>query len=211
VVLGRIHISCKLAALAIAAAAAQATAARATTITRGPYLQCATPTSVTVRWRTSDSTDTRVSWGTKAGQLANGADDGVLTREHGLVLSDLEPGTRYWYGVGTMLELLSGGPNCTFVTPPVAGTVQPVRAWILGDSGEAGPVQYAVRDAFLAYTGARGADLWLMLGDNAYTTGSDAEYQAGLFTPYARPLCEWVLWPTRGNHDQLHSGAMKFF
>jgi hypothetical protein len=207
VVLGRIHISCKLAALAIAAAAAQATAARATTITRGPYLQCATPTSVTVRWRTSDSTDTRVSWGTKAGQLANGADDGVLTREHGLVLSDLEPGTRYWYGVGTMLELLSGGPNCTFVTPPVAGTVQPVRAWILGDSGEAGPVQYAVRDAFLAYTGARGADLWLMLGDNAYTTGSDAEYQAGLFTPYARPLCEWVLWPTRGNHDQLHSGA----
>ena len=206
-VLGRIHISCKLAALAIAAAAAHATAAHATTITRGPYLQSGTPTSVTVRWRTSDSTDTRVSWGTKAGQLTNGADDAVLTREHGFVLSNLEPGTRYWYGVGTMLELLASGPNCTFVTPPVAGTVQPVRAWILGDSGEPGPVQNAVRDAFLAYTGARGADLWLMLGDNAYSSGTDAEYQAGLFTPYAQLLRQWVLWPTRGNHDALHSGA----
>jgi hypothetical protein len=83
----------------------------------------------------------------------------------------------------------------------------PVRAWILGDSGEPGTVQNAVRDAFLAYTGTRGANLWLMLGDNAYSGGTDADYQAGLFVPYALPLRQWVLWPTRGNHDALHSGA----
>ena len=35
-----------------------------------------------------------------------------------------------------------------------------------------------------AYTGERGTDVWLMLGDNAYVAGTDAEYQAALFEPY---------------------------
>ena len=160
-----------------------------------------------VRWRTSDATDTRLDCGTSAGNLSSTVSNSVLTTEHELLVTGLAPGTRYWYGVGSSGGLLAADATCTFVTPPAPGTVQPVRAWILGDSGEAGPVQDAVRDAFLTYTGARSADLMLMLGDNAYSSGTDADFQAGLFAPYALSLRQWVLWPTRGNHDQLHSGA----
>jgi hypothetical protein len=191
-----------LAALALALAV---TTAGAATLTRGPYLQSGATGSVVVRWRTLEPTDTRVLWGADAGSLGSSASSATLTTEHELQVTGLAPATRYWYAVGTSTELW-GDATHTFVTPPVTGAQVPVRAWILGDSGEPGPVQAAVRDAFLAWTGARGADLWLMLGDNAYTDGTDAEYQAGLFAPYALPLRQWVLWPTRGNHDKAHSG-----
>jgi hypothetical protein len=176
-------------------------------VTRGPYLQLGTPTGVVVRWRTSDATDTRVLWGTDAGNLSSSATNAAATTEHEIAVTGLDPATRYGYAVGSTTALFAGDATHTFVTPPVAGTVQPVRAWIVGDSGLPGAVQNGVRDAFLSYTGARGADLWLMLGDNAYYSGTDAEYQSGLFAPYALPLRQWVLWPTRGNHDVLFSGA----
>src|SRR6266478_627044 len=46
-----------------------------------------------------------------------------------------------------------------------------------------------------------------MLGDNAYNSGLDSEYQSGLFTPYRSLLQRWPLWPTRGNHDFTYSGG----
>jgi hypothetical protein len=194
-------------ALALFAAVPVPHCARATIVSRGPYLQRGTPTSVVVRWRTSDATDTRVLWGTDSGNLSSSATNAAATTEHEIDLTGLDPATRYWYAVGSTTALFAGDTTHTFVTPPVAGTVQPVRAWIVGDSGLPGAVQNDVRDAFLSYTGARGADLWLMLGDNAYNSGTDSEYQNGAFAPYALPLRQWVLWPTRGNHDVLHSGA----
>jgi hypothetical protein len=45
-----------------------------------------------------------------------------------------------------------------------------------------------------------------MLGDNAYQSGTDREYQRALFDMYPRILATSVLWPTRGNHDLLHRG-----
>jgi hypothetical protein len=46
-----------------------------------------------------------------------------------------------------------------------------------------------------------------MLGDNAYDSGTDAEYQAAVFDMYPALLRKSVLWPTRGNHDVLYGGA----
>jgi hypothetical protein len=179
----------------------------ATVVSRGPYLQLGTPTSVVVRWRTTKAMDSRVVWGTDAGSLSSSATDGAVGTEHEIPLTGLMPATRYWYAVGSTAALLAGDASHTFVTPPSAGAASPVRAWIVGDSGLPGAMQNAVRDAFLAWTGARGADLWLMLGDNAYNSGTDSEYQNGAFVPYALPLRQWVLWPTRGNHDQVFGGA----
>jgi hypothetical protein len=78
--------------------------------------------------------------------------------------------------------------------------------WVIGDSGEPTLYSQEVRDGYLAYTGARETDLWLMLGDNAYGSGTDAQYQAAVFDVYGEILRNSVLWPTRGNHDQLYSG-----
>src|SRR5687767_1600548 len=49
--------------------------AASTTVTRGPYLQRATATSLVVRWRTAAATDSRVRYGTSAGTLDLNADD----------------------------------------------------------------------------------------------------------------------------------------
>ena len=52
-----------------------------------------------------------------------------------------------------------------------------------------------------AATGSRHTDGWLMLGDNAYSNGSDAEYQVAVFDIYRDILKKSVVWPTLGNHD----------
>lgn len=40
-----------------------------------------------------------------------------------------------------------------------------------------------------------------MLGDNAYSTGTDNQYQAAVFDMYPELLRQSVLWTTLGNHD----------
>ena len=41
---------------------------------------------------------------------------------------------------------------------------------------------------------------------NAYNSGTDSEYQAGVFNVYPEMLRRSVLWPTRGNHDAVYAG-----
>jgi hypothetical protein len=64
-----------------------------------------------------------------------------------------------------------------------------------------------VRDAYLGFAGGISPDLWLMLGDNAYNSGTDAEYQVGVFDVYQTPLRSSVLWPTLGNHDGVSADS----
>jgi hypothetical protein len=46
----------------------------------------------------------------------------------------------------------------------------------------------------------------MMLGDNAYNTGTDVEYQRGFFDVYRSVLRSKVSWPTQGNHDASPQG-----
>jgi acid phosphatase type 7 len=41
-----------------------------------------------------------------------------------------------------------------------------------------------------------------LLGDNAYASGTDVEYQSSFFQVYADDLAQTPLWPCIGNHDQ---------
>jgi len=172
-----------------------------TAVVRGPYLQVATPGSIVVRWRTDAPTDSVVRYGATPGNLDQSATLGGATIEHEVELAALAAGTRYYYSVGTGSGALAGDASFTFVTSPATGTAAPTRIWVLGDSGTANSNAAAVRDAFLAFTGSRGTDLWLMLGDNAYTDGTDAEFQAAVFDMYPTVLRSAPLWPTLGNHD----------
>jgi len=176
-------------------------------LTRGPYLQVGTPNSVIVRWRTDEASQSRVDIGGSMGVFTTSVLDATPTTEHEIELTGLLPATRYYYQIGTEGTVLAGGDaNHSFLTPPVAGTVKSVRLWVIGDSGRANVNARAVRDAFYDYAIPRPADLWLMLGDNAYNTGTDTEYQAAVFDMYPEMLRSTVLWPTRGNHDQLFFG-----
>ncbi len=175
-------------------------------ITRGPYLQTGTPSSIIVRWRTDQATDSRVRYGTSPGSLTSNEDTPTLTTEHEVTVSGLSADTTYYYSIGTTTATLAGGDaNHFFVTSPATGTTRPTRIWVLGDSGTANSNAQAVRDAYLNFAGATTTNLWLMLGDNAYNNGTDAEYQAAVFNMYPTMLRKSVLWPTIGNHDTAGS------
>ena len=169
---------------------------------RGPYLQSGTPSSIIVRWRTDVDTDSVVRFGAAPGSLTQTASGSTLTTEHVVSLGGLSSDTRYFYSVGTSSQELAGNTDeYFFVTSPSEGASKATRIWVVGDSGTADANARAVRDGFLAFTGSRTPDLWLMLGDNAYSDGTDDEYQAAVFDMYPRMLRKTVLWPTLGNHD----------
>ena len=90
-------------------------------VTRGPYLQTGTATSVIVRWRTSTATDSRVRYGTAAGSLTLSADNAAVTGEHQVRLSGLAANTTYYYSIGTSGTTLASGADFTFQTAPPVG------------------------------------------------------------------------------------------
>jgi Calcineurin-like phosphoesterase/Purple acid Phosphatase, N-terminal domain len=171
-------------------------------VVRGPYLQRASPDSITVRWRTSAATDSRVTFGPSPDSLTRSAEDAAVTTEHEMTITGLAPETRYYYSVGSTSGPLAGGDASTFfLTPPPAGTARPTRIWVIGDSGTANFNAETVYNVYRAFTGSTYTHLWLMLGDNAYLDGTDAEYQRAVFDMYPELLRQSVLWPTLGNHD----------
>jgi len=172
---------------------------------RGPYLQKLSPTGITIRWRTAVPCDGKVNYGTT---LSYGASitDPASTTEHSITLSGLNPATKYYYSTGTSQQLIQGDAENYFITSPVQGTVMPVRIWATGDFGNGSTKQDQVRDAYTNYTGTTPTNLWLWLGDNAYNTGTDAEFQNYVFNHYPAQFKKYPLYPSPGNHDYGNGG-----
>jgi hypothetical protein len=177
-------------------------------ILRGPYLHVATPTSVVVRWRTDLPTDSRVSYGPSPGNLATTVTEIGPTTEHEVELTGLAPDSISFYEVGSSTLTLAGDDaDHFFATAPTPDTRLPVRIWAIGDSGQcavsAGGCTnaMAVANAYLSFAGSQLADVWMMLGDNAYSIGTNNQYTAGVFGTYPHILRNHVLWPSPGNHE----------
>lgn len=176
-------------------------------VVRGPYLQTATDTSVIICWRTSATTDSKVWYGLSPDALEDSVDLANAVTDHTVKIDGLSAYTRYYYAIGHSAGILAGGDSLhTFITSPVAGDTIPLRFWVLGDCGTADGNAAAVRDAYYNYAGTTYTQGILMLGDNAYNSGTDAEYQAAVFEMYDSLLIQSPLWPTPGNHD-YGSGA----
>ncbi|SHF82771.1 Por secretion system C-terminal sorting domain-containing protein [Arenibacter palladensis] len=180
----------------------------AVNVVRGPYLQSGTPTSVVVKWRTDIATQSVVHYGKSLKSLSKKASNTALTTEHEVRLSGLSPNTKYYFNIGNKEGVLSESTSgdMYIITAPKAGTKQFVRAWILGDAGTANNNQRNVRDAYYDYVDAAPkntgkTDMMLFLGDNAYGSGTDEQYQNALFDIYDDMLKKSVAWSCLGNHD----------
>lgn len=182
-------------------------------VVRQPYLQLATPTSITVVWRTdlNSADNSRVQYGPTFGTPSHTASGTARTRaglnvkDHIVTIGNLRPATKYFYTVGTATDGVQGGGTNQhfFVTPPVVGSPMPVRAWVLGDSGDAEVDQRNVRDAMLSETVANppAPNLILHMGDMAYENGTDSEFTNFHFAVYQNILRQTPLWPAVGNHE----------
>ncbi len=180
-------------------------------VVRGPYLQMGTPSSMIVRWRTDGFTDTKLSYGSAVDELTETIENETLTTEHEVLISGLDSNTKYFYEIGNSAMTFAGNDSDHFFkTSPPKGANEPIRIWVIGDSGRCAVDNQgctdvdAVMEEYLAWAsennGAQ-ADVILMLGDNAYNDGTDTEHTRGLFEPLAKVLRNHVLWPSPGNHE----------
>jgi hypothetical protein len=72
------------------------TFAHAATVTRGPYLQIGTSSSIVIKWRTDVATDSRVRYGLDPAALTSFKDALTSTTEHEVQLSGLTASTKYY-------------------------------------------------------------------------------------------------------------------
>lgn len=184
---------------------------------REPYLQRVSDSTVIVRFRTASSISTTINFSPDQNTVVSGLTEGTPTKDHRFQIENLTPNTKYFY------QILNGGAQLTpndgsyfFVTSPTPGTVKNTRLWVLGDSGRGNANAYNVKNGYLDYSRQTGlANLFLMLGDNAYNNGLDNEFTTGLFNVYPEVLRNTPLWPTLGNHDgyakNLVSGEIPYY
>jgi hypothetical protein len=154
------------------------------------------------------ATNSKVSYGTTAGNLTQSFTDNIATTEHIITLTGLAPNTLYYYSVGSTTSTLQGDASNYFKTLPPSGTPQKVRVLAMGDMGNNSSNQANVRNAYLSFNGSNYTDAWILLGDNAYSLGTDAEFQSNFFNVYQGSISKnHVLWPSPGNHDYAGSSA----
>jgi len=185
------------------------------------FLQQLSDTSVIVKWQ---GTANEACVGTSAGNLTTRvAATNTAGNHKEAKFTGLTADTTYYYSVGGAPTAPTGQ---SFKTAPSSGYPADdgnTRIWVVGDSGTAGylgtdadataanqsskatyaGVAASVLQGMRTFTKATGQniDMFLMLGDNAYNNGSDANYQAAVFDTYKTELKNVALWPTIGNHE----------
>ena len=173
-------------------------------VIRGPYLQSPGEHSIVIRWRTDLSTDSRVTFGAESmTELPFIVDDNTITTEHRIKLSGLTGHTKYFYSIGsTEITLMNPEEGLYFKTAP--GEDDPLSVWVIGDFGHGNQAQIAVRESYMEYAVYHPSDLWLWLGDNVYSDGTDQEYQEKVFDGvfgYRDIFPHLPFASTSGNHD----------
>ena len=169
---------------------------------RGPYLQVATSNSIIIRWRTDELDVSFVRYGTEPGKLDGLAGNSNRTTEHLVTLNGLQPQTKYYYLIEGFKDTLQGDKNNHFTTLPLIGKEDKYRIGIFGDCGTSIPNQINARNQFVKYLGNDVLTAWILLGDNAYSFGTDNEYQQNFFNAYKDNLLKTSpLFPAPGNHD----------
>ncbi|MFC3809083.1 metallophosphoesterase [Lacihabitans lacunae] len=181
-------------------------------ISRGPYLQVRTQNSIQVRYSTNVGCETKVKYGLAQNALTNEVVIGGSRYMHTASISGLAANSKYYYAIYNGATLIEGGLNNFFMTSQAKNSEQKIRIWATGDCGTGTPQQLQVKNAFLNYNNNQYVDAWLLLGDNAYSSGLDLEYQEKFFNVYQNDpiMKQTAIYPVPGNHDYYISADAKF-
>ena len=198
-------------------------------ITRFPYLQLPSYDQMTVRWYTDIPASTTVRYSTNT-DFSNYQEYHSPTTDtlHSATLENLFYHTKYYYqvgyGSGDNFVALQNDPSVNYFNtlPPTYQKSEPMRFWLLGDSGAGqgtNPRPFYVRDAYLNYLETLGSPephSILFLGDNSNTfpfEGLQEALDTTIFRYYNRPfnnqpsvrhkqlLSHIPSWTVMGNHD----------
>ena len=167
---------------------------------RNAYLQFPTPTSITIKWRTSSPTSSLVQFGTDWGSLENFFDSNV-DFDHELIIKNLTPETKYYYTWGSIEKPGNLDEQQFFWTSPAVGGTDPVNIWIIGDSGTKNEEQQKVIQVYNSRSQTVPINFGIALGDNAYDHGDDSQYQNSYFDSYSQIIKNLPIWLCLGNHE----------
>jgi len=177
------------------------------------FLEQVSDTSATISWRGDAD---YLCFGEEQAELSTlveAVEEGGHKRAR---LTGLEPETLYHYSIGAAAVAGSGQSFRTAPRPGESPEDGNVHIWILGDSGTAaetddeGVLEHpgeaeAVRDGYFKYNRehAKGEplDLVLFLGDTAYPSGTDTDWQGNFFEVYPDVLKSTYAVQTLGNHE----------
>lgn len=184
------------------------------TLTRGPYLQVGTQTSIKIRWRTTAAQDSRVEIGTVYGTYPTVVTDASSVTEHIVTITGLTADTKYYYRIGNSTNMQLPSASQFFTTLPLPNTTRKIRITAFGDCGRNSAAYQdntlASYQNYLTTNGIDAPDAWILMGDNAYTTGSDAEFTSNFFNIYGNNLLKnHKLYSAPGNHDYGNNAANK--
>jgi Phosphodiesterase/alkaline phosphatase D len=185
-------------------------------LSRGPYLQSGSQTSITIRWRTNVACSGRVELGTTLGVYdIVSPDESCPTTEHIITVNGLSPDTKYYYRIlasdGTVFQ---GDADNFFRTNPTDDTKRKIRVIAFGDCGRGNSTyqdqNLASYRNYLTTNGIDAPDAWILLGDNAYNSGTDVEYTNNFFGIYGNNILKnHKLYPAPGNHDYGNNSSNK--
>lgn len=200
---------------------------------RAPYIQMTTTDSVIIRWLTEENEFGVVRYGEDKNHLSVIELENAPKKNHMVKLRNLKPATRYFYQIGEINGFHEfNEARDWFRTHPDEAVS--TRIWVIGDSGEPGETVNQVRDAALDWMQAnplpaepsgdkakidkakneeKGAlvDVWISLGDIAYRSGTNAQFQAALFDTFDSLTGNTALWPVYGNHDDRRRTYFNIF
>lgn len=197
-------------------------------LTREPSVQLTTTNSAVLVWRTEGPSIPLVRFGTDYENLDHvvlpvqmtirvapnlvGAPPDLPrlksappnTYQYEAHLQGLKPDTTYYYGIFDGEQRLTPmGVDYQLRAAPARDSERSLRFWVVGDSGDGSIVQKEAFDAMveLVTEEERPIDAYVHLGDMAYSSGTDPEFQDHYFEIYESLLRNTVTWPTMGNHE----------
>ncbi len=167
---------------------------------REPHMVMQTQNSITLKWQSPKEEKGRVYYGFAPKSLNDVSLEQEETSKHSVTLTNLKECTKYFYKVDSdSLKIDNEGRS--FSTLCKNSDFQ--RLWVIGDSGERGTGQAAVYKQMLKYIhdDFTQLNMWLLLGDNAYGSGTQKQFNIALFEPYKELVKRFVPWAVTGNHD----------
>ena len=190
-----------------------------------PYLQNATPTSMTILWETDSASESVVEWGlavfltesTSGYSFANYGNYKIHTVE----LMDLTPNTRYYYRV-VVGNYESYSDVYNFITPPEPSSEASFRIVAMSDMqrDNSNPNKFneVIHDGVINYLTDEHSDdlaaelaMVLVTGDLVDNGNSYYQWQNHFFEPASDLLSHVPSYPVFGNHEQDTDYFIKYF
>ena len=196
---------------------------------RSPYLQLATDSSIHIVWRTKIKMNPIIRFGKDVDDLKEKIGSEFIlerrtldesdksindasslfdapegTRQFEAKIPNLDPNSTYYYSVfDGEKRLTPKDSSYYFKTHPKPGSKSPLYFWVVGDSGTGGENQAKVHTAMRKYNQVKNLelDMYIHVGDMAYTSGTDGEFSERFFKMYEPTLRNTVCWAAMGNHE----------